>query len=186
MRSYLLSYMIIDMGRIEELPQALRRRRQELGLSLTQVARRAGTSAATLSRYERGWMRFEVSTLRKLATCLGCTLDVSILPHALPEESDHDSSLKRLGRLFWDHDLVPADLKRHPRWVVGRAIEYGDLADIRFLAATLGRRRFLELTSEVRYSSKKAAVFWQGMREMEGTRCTRRPYPAGAAQFWTP
>ena len=47
------------------ISRQLRDRRQQLGLSLTQLARRADTSAPTLSRYENGWSRFEVATLQK-------------------------------------------------------------------------------------------------------------------------
>ena len=43
-----------------EISRQLRARREEIGLSLAQLARRADTSAATLSRYETGWSRFEV------------------------------------------------------------------------------------------------------------------------------
>jgi len=52
----------------------LRRRRQERGVSLGRLARRANTSVATLSRCENGWTRFELQTLEKLAAALDCRL----------------------------------------------------------------------------------------------------------------
>jgi len=72
-----------SMKRKLTISQQLRRRRKALGLSLSEVARRADTSPATLSRYENGWTRFETYTLRKLAAALESTLRVefvSLLP----------------------------------------------------------------------------------------------------------
>ena len=42
----------------------IRALRKERGWSLAELARRAGTSAPTLHRYESGWERFELATLR--------------------------------------------------------------------------------------------------------------------------
>ena len=164
----------------------LKRRRKELGLSLTQAARRAGTSPASLSRYENGWRRFEMATLRKLAASLGCKLHVTLVPMEKPRGISSAAGLERIGRLFWDHVLVPSDLTNHSRWVVSRVLEYGDLQDIRFLAGELGTARFLHLTAAVRYSSKKVARFWQSIRTMEGTTCTQKPSRPGAGEFWRP
>ena len=100
------------MDRIGELSAQLRGRRRRAGLSLSELARRVGTSAATLSRYENGWDRFEVYTLRKLATALGCRLTIRLDP--LPGPREHASradAVQRLSRLFWDHPLVEKDLR---------------------------------------------------------------------------
>ncbi|MBN1835024.1 MAG: helix-turn-helix domain-containing protein, partial [Spirochaetales bacterium] len=60
----LLSYMIIAMARPCDLSETIRRRRRELGLSLSQLARRIRSSPATVHRYESGWHRFELYTLQ--------------------------------------------------------------------------------------------------------------------------
>ena len=49
-----------------EIGAAIRRQRLRRGWSLVELARRAGTSAPTVHRYESGWSRFEVRTLEKL------------------------------------------------------------------------------------------------------------------------
>lgn len=178
--------MIIDVSAREDLSIQLKARRMHLGLSLGQVARRAGTSTASLCRYENSWRRFEIATLRKLAASLGCRLDVTLVPVERLNGSGSVAGVKRLRRLFWDHALVAGDLKEHSRWVVSRVVEYGDLQDIRFLANELGTERFLQLTATVRFSSKKAAHFWQSIRTMEGTICAKKLSHPAAGEFWRP
>jgi len=171
---------------LDDLPQALKRRRMDLGLTQGQVARRAGTSTPTLCRYESGWKRFEVSTLRKLAAALDCRLEVDLVPRKTSRPVDTASSVDRLGRLFWDRKLVEDDLVRHPRWVVARVVEHGNLEDIRFLVGRLGTARFLELTGSVRYASKRAARFWQNIRTMEAVTCTKKRSPTEVVRYWRP
>jgi transcriptional regulator with XRE-family HTH domain len=178
--------MIKIMSELERLPDLLKRRRMDLGLSLAQVARRAGTSTSSLCRYERGWARFELQTLRKLAAALGCRLEVALVPVARSENEGTVGGLKRLRRLFWDHELAARDVRDRSRWVVGRVVEHGDIGDIRFLAAALGTDRFLRLTADVRFSSKRAARFWQSIRTLEGTTCTRKLSRPAAGGFWRP
>ena len=98
--------------RHEDLSRQLKRARQEAGLTLSQLARRAHTSVATLSRYENGWGRFEVYTLRKLATALGCRLRISLerTRQARDDAASSDAeAFRNLKRLFWDHDLCEED-----------------------------------------------------------------------------
>jgi transcriptional regulator with XRE-family HTH domain len=169
---------------VASLPAQLRERRTSLGLTLDRAARRAGTSAATLCRYERGWSRFELATLRRLATALGCRLEVRLVPVAVPRATGGPRGLARLRRLFWERRLVDDDLERHAAWVVGRVVEHGDLEDVRWLAAKLGRDRFLALTADVRYSSARAARLWEGIRDAEGMACTKRRSRPAAGPPW--
>jgi HTH-type transcriptional regulator / antitoxin HipB len=107
------------------ISEQIRERRRETGLSLAKVARRAGSSAATLSRYENGWMRFELYTLRKLALALDCDLAIDFRPKVRSPRAklSRREVCKRLGRLFWDHKLTPGDLDAHRTWVVERVLE---------------------------------------------------------------
>lgn len=157
-----------------------------LGLTLAQVARRAGTSVPALCRYEKGWARFEISTLRKLATSLGCRLKIELVPVPQPPGRGFDQGIMKLRRLFWDRRFSADDLERHPRWVVGRIVEYGDIADVRFLAGVMGVKQFLQLTDSVRFSSRRAARFWELIRTMEGMACTKKLSRPAAESFWTP
>jgi len=158
-----------------DLSEQLKHRRRRAGLSLSQAAKRAGTSAATLSRYENGWDRFEVYTLRKLATALGCRLTIQLDPlPGPPEHASRADAVHRLARLFWDHALCVRDLDEHPVWVLERVLEYGSLADVRILMCVMGRERFLDGVCEARFSSAKTRRFWETMLALEGRTCTRR------------
>jgi len=147
-----------------------------MGLSLSEVARRAGTSAATLSRYEHGWTRFETYTLRKLALALGCELAIELRPKATrkPTARSRRQVCAVLARLFWDHPLKPEDLEAHPTWVVERVLEYGALEDIHALCDTMGRRAFLSAVAAADRVSPRTRSFWRQVLELEGIPCTKK------------
>ena len=116
----------------EKLPPIgfqIRTLRKERGWSLAELARRAGTSAPTLHRYESGWERFELATLRRLAAALGVSLNVSLGParRERPEPTASRAQLARLLRaLFWDRPLKPQDIDDYPHWVLRRVLMYGN------------------------------------------------------------
>lgn len=165
------------MNQMETVSGQLRRRRLELGLSLSEVARRAGTSAATLSRYEHNWARFEMYTLQKLAVALGCDLKVEFHPRVtrgLSGETDRAQALPRLKRLFWDHPLTEADIGAHSIWVVERVLEYGDLDDVHILRAFMGTDAFLQAAAQAFRVSPRTRNFWCQILELEGISCTKK------------
>jgi len=147
-----------------------------LGLTMSEIARRAGTSVATLSRYESGWSRFEVQTLRKLATALDCNLSVELspLPKAKPVSAGVTQVVSQLSRLFWDRPLARNDLEEHPDWVLERVLEYGTLKDIQVLREFMGHRCFVERVSALARLSPRTASFWKQILEMEGITCTKK------------
>ncbi|MBI1733099.1 MAG: helix-turn-helix transcriptional regulator [Gammaproteobacteria bacterium] len=111
----------------------LRRLRLARGMSLRELARRAGTSAPSLHRYESGWDRFEIATLRRIAAALSARLDVTLSapdsrkPAARPAKA---KLLRSLSPLFWDTKLTGSILTDHPHWVLGRVLGYGDLEQV--------------------------------------------------------
>ncbi|MCX6996125.1 MAG: helix-turn-helix transcriptional regulator [Kiritimatiellaeota bacterium] len=158
------------------ISERLKDRRQELGLSLSELARRAGTSAATLSRYENGWTRFETYTLRKLAAALDCELLIEWRPRT-PRRSAKPvraAVVQRLARLFWDHPLTAKDLATHPTWVCERVLEYGALDDVRELQAWFGKEEFLRTVAQAARLSPRTAGFWKTLLEREGRACTKK------------
>jgi len=163
------------MKMIGSVSEQLKRRRLELGLSLSEVARRASTSSATLSRYEHGWTRFETYTLRKLAVSLGCDLQIEFCPkpHPEPRGVDISEALDVLGRLFWDHKLKAEDLEVHPVWVVERVLEYGKLNDVRLLRQVMGKQAFLLTVADAERVSPRTRNFWAQILELEGRPCTK-------------
>ena len=111
----------------------IRVRRRERGWSLAEFARRAGTSAPTLRRYESGWERFELATLRRLAAALGVQLNVSLGPlrSEKPESTMSREHLALLlGALFWDRPLQPQDIDEYPQWVLRRVLMFGDRVQV--------------------------------------------------------
>ncbi|MBD3869342.1 MAG: helix-turn-helix domain-containing protein [Acidobacteria bacterium] len=92
--------------------------------SLAELAKRAGTSAPTLHRYESGWDRFELATLRKIASALGVLLEVNFVEESVSTGAPAD--LRALiAPLFWDRELRPADLDQYPDWVLERVLMFG-------------------------------------------------------------
>jgi len=170
-----------------EISAQLSARRKELGMSLAQLAKRANTSPATLSRYEGGWTRFEVYTLRKLASALGCRLVVRLEPKEKSSAQVGVSEVVgRIGRLFWDQQLTTVHLERHPQWVIGRVLEYGSLDDVELLVRLLGKAAFLRHVRDLRFETEKTRTFWQSILEREEMACTNESFPKEAATFWPP
>ena len=174
--------MIVETSGIS---QALKRRRQQLGLSLARLAGRVRTSAATISRYENGWHRFEVYTLQKLASALGCRLVIGLEPLS-PEiaKPGREVVVRRIRRLFWDKPLQVADLREHPQWVVRRVLELGSLADLQALVGLLGKGAFLQQVACLRFYSDKTTRFWAAMLAQEGVKCRKKSSPKAARISW--
>lgn len=121
--------------------QQIRILRMERGWTLAELAKRAGTSAPTLHRYENGWERFEVATLRRLALALGSTLNISLEP--IRTEEQHASPTRRklvriLTPLFWDHLLQESDLDEYPEWVLRRVLMFGNTRQVSASRAFFG------------------------------------------------
>ncbi len=61
--------------------EQLARLRQEAGLTQTEVAKRAGTTASAISRYENAeYDRYELRTLQRIVRACGGRLDITLEP----------------------------------------------------------------------------------------------------------
>lgn len=112
----------------------LRELRRHKKLSLKALADEAGTSPSALHRYESGWDRFELRTLRRLARALDVRLVVSLEPREGPAAPSRDSQARLAGclrPLFWDVDLVPKHITEYPNWVLRRVLQFGDWDQVR-------------------------------------------------------
>jgi transcriptional regulator with XRE-family HTH domain len=125
----------------------IRRLRKERSLSLSELARLANTSPPTMHRYETGWDRFELNTLRKIAAALGASLEVRLIPDPKQDPSaspNRDEVLELVAPLFWDRELEGADLDNHPDWVLGRVLMFGSQAQVRAVREYYGDGRILK------------------------------------------
>lgn len=119
----------------------IRKLRTSRGLTLQQLAQRAGTSAAAIHRYETGWDRFEIATLRRIALALGGHLEVRLLaddPCPVSARPAKREILKLLAPLFWDKPLTSADLDGHPLWVLCQVLMYGNRKQVQALRRYFG------------------------------------------------
>lgn len=112
------------------LGDQIRRLRESRGWTLSDLARRAGTSAPALHRYEGGWDRFELATLRKIASALDARLEVRLVPARRAGPASRRPSrktlLKCLSPLFWDRDIAERDLEEYEGWVISRVLAFGN------------------------------------------------------------
>lgn len=69
-----------------ELLRALARRREELGLSQTEVAARMGTSQSTLARLEQGDANPTLATVARLAKALGKKIEWQLIDEDMPKK----------------------------------------------------------------------------------------------------
>lgn len=124
----------------------IRRLRTEAGLTLADLAERVGTSAPTMHRYETGWDRFEIATLRRIAEALGATLEVRLAPsrggpRPVPTKAE---LVDLLAPLFWDRELDPAHLERYPGWVLERVVDFGSREQMKAARAWFGDNALAE------------------------------------------
>lgn len=146
------------------------------GLSLAAVARRAGTSPATLSRYENGWTRFETFTLRKLASALDCELCIELRPKPdrPPPVVSPAEAVERFKRLFWDHPLSVEDIEQRPAWLIERILDLGQIEDVQALIALMGKVPFLQAVATIERLSPRTREFWHQILALEGLSCTKK------------
>lgn len=139
------------------------------GWTLQKLAERAGTSAPTIHRYEGGWDRFELGTLRKIAAALEARLLVQLVPIETtahdPVSSDREL-VELLSPLFWDKPLTASDLAQYPSWVLRRVLTSGNRAQAAAVRARYGDDAIL---AAARHRSVDARTqrYWELMLRKE-------------------
>lgn len=170
---------------MKDISGQLKEIRLARGLSLHQVARRADTSPATLFRYENGWKRFEVYTLNKIASALGCRLKIDFEHVPSPGLSAGSAAVvRRLKRLFWDCPLKAEHFRRFPAWVVERVLGFGSLRDVQTIIQFFGRRKFIEIVGGIQFKSDRTKIFWQNILKKENVKCTQKRFRQEVGNFW--
>ncbi len=120
--------------------------RMAKGWTLQELADRAGTSAPTIHRYEGGWDRFEIGTLRKIAVALDARLHVQLVPaesQELATRPPADKLVTLLSPVFWDRPLLASDLEEYSGWVLRRVLMFGNRAQVAGARAYFGDEAIL-------------------------------------------
>lgn len=81
-----------------------------------------------MHRYETGWDRFELSTLRRIAAALEADVEVHLVRRSAATRQAPTAStlISLLDPVFWDGELKPSDLERYPGWVLERVLVFGN------------------------------------------------------------
>ena len=82
------SIMRTEQPSADTAAATLRRVRVRAGLSLRQLARRAGTSHSTLAAYEAGRVIPSVETIDRIVRAAGFTLDLVVVPRIGGADAD--------------------------------------------------------------------------------------------------
>jgi len=119
----------------------IRRLRKQRGLTLTELAERVGTSAPAVHRYESGWDRYQLPTLRKIAAALGVSLEmrfVEVQGRKTGPEHTEDDLVRLISPSFWDKKLEASDLEEYPEWVLGRVLMFGTTDQVSAIRSFFG------------------------------------------------
>jgi transcriptional regulator with XRE-family HTH domain len=142
----------------------IRRLREDKGWSLAALAARAGTSTSALHRYEGGWERFELATLRRIAAALGARLEIRLVAPVPEWETGLDRSPEALARLltplFWDKPLSASDLDRHPQWALKRVLMFGNRQQVAAARRHFGDEAVRQAVGS-RQVDAKTRNYWQ-------------------------
>jgi transcriptional regulator with XRE-family HTH domain len=93
----------------EELGRAIRRRRDELGLSLRDVADKTGVSASTLSRIENGTGKPDADNIARLTAWLDMPME-RVLSGRHSGSGDEASAV-----IYYPHESTPEIVEAHLR-----------------------------------------------------------------------
>ncbi len=140
----------------------IRALRASKGWSLAELARRVGTSTPTLHRYESGWDRFELATLRRVARALGATLEIRLLPRETSSPRSRPAAGNIVGLLrplFWDKPLAASDLVDHRSWALARVLVFGDKVQVEAARAFFGDEAIREALQR-REIDPRTRAYW--------------------------
>src|ERR1044072_2552679 len=93
----------------EELGRAIRRRREELGLSLRDVAAKTSVSASTLSRIENGTGKPDADNIARLTAWLDVPMEL-ILSGRDPQPAEESKAV-----IYYPQEPVPEIVEAHLR-----------------------------------------------------------------------
>lgn len=100
----------------ERIAATLRRARLDAGLSLRELAVRAGTSHATIATYEKGAKTPGAATFLRLLEACGYGVDIGLEPRIRERDGlDRATELEQVLRLAEQFPVRAPRRMRHPR-----------------------------------------------------------------------
>ncbi len=91
-----------------------------------------------------------------------------------------------LHHLFWDCRPESLDTETHAPFILGRILEYGSLAAVRWALRTYGTERISEFLRQrgARTLSRKTLSFWTLQLGLEDEACFERSSLSRSRRFW--
>lgn len=91
-----------------------------------------------------------------------------------------------LKPIFWDIDFGKLDVKKYPRYVIERVLEYGDLPQVRWMLKAYPRPKIKEVVKQSRQLSLKSANFWADYYQLPKNqiRCLNRRLQKQRKVLW--
>jgi hypothetical protein len=85
---------------------------------------------------------------------------------------------KKLYKYFWDVEPEKIDLKKNGPYVLERILDWGDTKDVRWLKRVYGRDLIADAVRRRRGLSRKSAVFWTDLLDInqQEVMCLQKPY----------
>lgn len=149
----------------------IRNLRLERGMTLQDLACAAGTSTPTMHRYEGGWTRFSLTTLRKIAEALNADLEVALVPRhpgqiepGTGKKSLAGDLVRILSPLFWDKPLKETDVHEYPTWVLRRVLTSGTYDQVTAAVDYFGPE-MVRTVIKHRDVDAKTRAFWNAVQE---------------------
>ena len=165
-----------EVGQWLRCGENIRIAREELGISVRELARRAKVSASHISQVERGLASFSVPALYNVASILAISMDSLFEDPALPKSSatlveeqraaTGEISLEDAGIVLRKAERPVLDLTKGPRWerLTARP-EYGaEFIEVNYAPGTSGANPPKEL---VQHSGREYGLILEGQLSVQ-------------------
>ncbi|HLD24298.1 hypothetical protein A2875_00205 [Candidatus Gottesmanbacteria bacterium RIFCSPHIGHO2_01_FULL_46_14] len=99
------------------------------------------------------------------------------LPTSLPRE---------FYRYFWDVNAEKLNPAEHPKYVINRLMNIGNVPSIRWMRQSFSQELIVETVKTVRDFSSTTAMFWAHFYHIprEEVTCMQEPYLSMRRKFW--
>ncbi|HIE38203.1 MAG TPA: hypothetical protein EYH30_01215 [Anaerolineales bacterium] len=93
---------------------------------------------------------------------------------------------KFLRPLFWDTNFDRLRIPGHERYIIERVLEYGDVAEVRWMMQCFPREQIVETLRRSRGLSRKSARFWSLVLDVppEQMRCLTASSRQQPGRIW--